>query len=1016
MCKKIKQVFFLKFISLAIVLLVTGLNSFAQKKSVQGTVIDGSTGSPISGVSILIKGTKIGTTSNSEGKFEMNVSSGASVLTFTSVGYTPVEEAVGNRTEITVTMHRAGAEGLEEVVVIGFGTQKAEDLTASIDTANAALITSQPVSNVGDALQGQLAGLEVSSNSGRPGEDVSIVIRGRRSLSASNQPLLVVDGMPFDGILSDISPQTIKSISVLKDAAATAVYGSRGANGVILITTKGGGDRPTQVGYSGYYGVTTPMLWADMMNGPQFADMKREASRQKVDGNGNVSFAWDGELPSYQDALQPEEFTGFQDGVSTNWPRLIMQNGNRQNHNLSISGGNSQTQFYVSGSYMRERALIPTDLYNRYGLQINLTHHIGKKFTLGVTSSFSRIEKNYNMDTITGIGGPLDEAYLTSPLGKPRDADGNLIFFPISDGLRSNPLLDIQPGAMLNEIREYKVFSTLSAEYKILNNFSYKLSFAPDYSNQRTGIFVGSETTVNRGGDATARKRNQQVFDYVLQNQLNYNTSFGNGDHKLDILALQSIEKNHLEANGISVRGLPLNSQSFNNLGAALAIDSVNSALQDWQLASFLGRINYQFKGKYLLQMSARADGSSRLSPGNKWNVFPGISGGWRISRESFMEDVNIFNDLKLRVSYGMVGNTAIAPYQTQGALARTVYAWDNDGAYGYGLANIPNPDLTWEKTSTYDIGLDFTIANGRVSGSLDYYNSKTKDLLLERLIPLTTGYDHILQNIGKTSNNGFEISIRSVNFRGGGEDGFNWVTQFNWSRYREKILQLFNSTQDDIGNGWFIGHPIEVFYDYQKIGIWQSHDVDEAAKYGQVPGEIRVKDQDNNGVINGDDRVILGSPEPKWAAGMTNMFSYKGFDLTILINTRIGGLLRSDFHSDYNTLFGRYNNLNVDYWTPDNPTNAYPRPNLNQERAVYNTSMNIFNADYLKIKNITLGYNFPSSLMGKWGFNRLRVYLSVENVKVFSDYKVQDPSLAGAVGSNIPTPRAFLFGLDFNF
>lgn len=999
---------------LVIVSMFLSITVFAQEGQISGKVIDANTGAAISGVSVIIKGSQTGTTSDAEGHFSLKAPSN-SVLIFSSVGYTSLEEKVSGRKEIMVAMHLAGAEGLEEVVVIGFGTQKAADLTSAIDTANAGLITAQPVSNVGDALQGQLAGLEVRSNGGRPGEDVSIVIRGRRSLSASNQPLLVVDGMPFDGTLSDISPQTIQSISVLKDAAATAVYGSRGANGVLLITTKGGGDHKTQITYNGYYGITEPMLRADMMNGPQFADMKREASRNKVSG-GNVTYSWDGTLPTYEDALQREEFQGFQDGVSTDWPGLILKNGNRQNHSLGVSGGDDKTRFYVGGSYMRERALIPTDLYTRYGLQINLTHHIGDKFTMGITSSMSRIEKNYNSDTITGVAGALDEAYLTSPLGRPYDKDGHLIFFPISDGLRSNPLLNIVPGAMLDQIMEHKVFATLYAEYKILNNLSYKVSFAPDYTDQRMGIFVGSETTVNRGADATARKRNFQSFDYVVQNQINYNTSFGGGNHKLEVLALQSVEKNHFEANGISVRGLPLNSQSYNNLGAALAIDSVNSTLLNWQLASFLGRINYQYKSKYLLQLSARADGSSRLAPGNKWNVFPGISAGWRINRESFMEGVGLFNDLKLRVSYGMVGNTSINPYQTQGALSRTVYAWGTSGAYGYGLTNIPNPNLTWEKTSTYDIGIDFSILKGRLSGSIDYYNSHTKDLLLERLIPLTTGYDHILQNIGKTSNNGFEISLRSNNFNGDGDKTFSWVTQVNWSHYKEKIIQLFNSTQDDIGNGWFIGHPIQVFYDYQKIGIWQVHEASEAAKYGQVPGEIKVKDQNNDGTINGDDRVILGSPEPDWSAGLTNVFAYKNFDLTILANGQVGGLLRSNFHTDYNTLFGRYNNLNVNYWTPDNPTNEYPRPNLNQERALYNTSMNIFNSNFLKIKNITVGYNLPAPILEKWHVNRLRVYGSVENVYVFSKYRVQDPSLAGAIGSSIPTPRAFLFGVDLSF
>lgn len=976
-------------------------NFYQVQKEIKGYV-KSEDGKELSGVSVLIKNSNIGTTTDAEGYFSLTVPEDA-VIVFSSIGYQPVEMSVRDRTSFDIILKKTAA-GLDEVIVVGYGTQKVGNLTASIDTANMSIIRSKPVPNVGEALQGQVAGLNVRTNGGLPGDNTNLILRGRRSLSAGNDPLIIIDGMPFSGNLSDINSENIKSISVLKDASATAIYGSRGANGVIVMESKTGGNHKTNIDFNSYYGITQAFMQPRFMTGEQYAEMKREASRSLVNSSGQIVFTWNGDLPAMEDALKPEEVVGYENGVSTNWPDLVISNGHQQNYNLALSGGNEKTTFYIAGNYYNELALINTNSFNRYLLRVNLEHKVSKKIKVGVSNHFSREERDYNSN-------PLNEAYLNSPLGKPYDDDGNLVFLPVNDGLRSNPLFNLIPGNVLDQRRSYNVFSTLFGEYKVIPNLEYRISFSPNYHGEREGIFVGSMTNENRGGTPDASKYNQSTFDYVIQNRLNYSKALTQ-NHNLNVLLLQSIEKNHFENAKIDVSDLPFESQKYNQLGTSSQVLGVSSDLSEWQLVSVLGRINYDYKEKFLFQVSARADGSSRLAPGRKWNIFPGISGGWRISKESFFGNIRFINNLKLRLSYGEVGNTAISPYQTQGSLERRAYAWDETPAFGYSLANIPNDDLGWEKTRSTNIGLDFDLFNYRLSGSVNFYRSRTTDLLLQRQLPYTSGYSNILQNIGETGNRGFEISLRSINVRGGETGGFSWITNLNWSTNKEKIIQLFNKTVDDVGNLWFIGHPIEVFYDYEKIGIWQKDEADEAAKFGEEPGMIKVKDQNNDGKIGGDDRVILGSPEPAWTLGMTNEFGYKNFDFSFQIYAQVGGLLESDFYSRYNSLFARYNNLMVDYWTPDNPTNESPRPSIDRTSPLYSTTLSYFKADFLKISNITLGYNIP---LKNWSdaISRMRLYFSINNAYIFSKYRLMDPSIQGASADQIPVPRSFLLGIN---
>jgi TonB-linked SusC/RagA family outer membrane protein len=989
----------------AVLLMALSPHLYAQENLVTGTITDAESNETIPGVNIVVQGTTVGTSTDAEGSYSLTVPSLSDTLIFTFIGYQRQVVPIGERSTVDITLQTQTITA-EEMVVVGYGTQERGDVTAAISSLSGDDIGSIPVSNTTEALKGQIPGVDIQSTGGQPGEENNIRIRGRRSINASNDPLLVVDGIPFEGDLSAISSQNIASIDVLKDAAATSIYGSRGANGVILISTKKGASGGTQVLYNGYYGVTEPARTVDMMNGTQFANFKRESRRRIIDDQGNSLFSWDGSVPADEQVFKEGELQGLANGVSTDWQNLVLDRGNRQDHQLTVSGGNDDTQFMVSGNYFDEKSLITTNGFTRYSMRVNLDHNLSDRVRIGVSSLLSRSTKDW-------ANNPLGEALRNVPLGAPRDENGALVFLPVSDGLRSNPLFNLVPNAVEDERRFYNLFASIYAELDLMDNLSYRMNFGPDYEVRRRGNFLASMTNQRRGAPPTAGRENRETFSYTLENTLNYSTSFGT-NHEFDATLLQSIQSYNRDGDYIDVRGLPYESQKFNNLDSAEEIVGAGSFLEEWQLASFMGRVNYDYKGKYLFQLSGRTDGSSRLAAGNQWAFFPGASVGWRIIEEPFMEDADFFSDLKLRASYGVVGNTSINPYQTRGRLGRTTYSYGDNSGFGYGLNEIPNSDLSWEKTASFDVGVDFGLWDSRVTGSLDYYQSQTTDLLLERQLPFTSGYTQILQNVGETRNTGIEVALSTTNIRSSG--GFNWTSSLSWAHNTEEIVELFNANQDDIGNGWFIGSPIEVFYDYDKIGIWQTDEAEEAAQFGQQPGEIKVKDQNGDGAIDGSDRIILGSDVPDWIGGMTNRFSYKGIDLSVLVSARMGHMIRSRFHDSFNTLFGRYNNLDVDYWTPDNPTSAYPRPNQNQERPLYSSSMSYFDGSFLKIRNITLGYNLPAGITGNMGLSKVRFYGTVQNAFIISDYEAYDPEDNEDVNASIPTPRLYSFGINIGF
>ena len=992
--------------------------AFSQSAPISGKVTD-ETGATLPGVNVLVKGTSVGSTTDANGAYRLNPPANLEngVLVFSFIGYVTQELAISGRTVIDVQLSADVAQ-LSEVMVVGYGVQEKRDVTSSISKIGSEAIEKIPTSNPMEAMKGQIAGVDVLQNGGRPGQSPSITIRGRRSLTASNDPLFVVDGIPMTSgtnTINDFNPSDIASMEVLKDAASQAVYGSRGSNGVILITTKRGEPGKTTINFSTSYGVSEAFKTIPMMNGQEFADLKREANRLNAAGQSGRS-AW-GDVGStipddaavFNDAV---ELNSVQNNLSTDWQDLIYQQGSQLNQNLSFAGGSEKTWVRLSFNHFDEEGLIEGIDYKRYAGRINADHIISKRFQVGVSAFFS------NSITNDGSGSVIPEAVNQSPLGLPYDSEGNIIFLPISDGIRSNPLSELVPGKRINELRIFRSFSSFYFDAEIIKGLKYKFLFGIDVQSGQRGIFEGQFTNTRKNGSPAAGLFKGEQFGYTMENLLTYNRSMG--EHDIGLTFLQSAAEQQFRSSSTNVDNLPYETATWNNLGLG-TITGYGSDYQQYNLLSYMGRVNYSYKGKYLFQASMRWDGSSRLAPGNQWEAFPGVSVGWRIIDEAFMANINAISELKLRASYGKVGNTSVAPYQTQGTLASTLYDWNNADAKGFRLNLIPNPDLSWEFSESFDVGLDFGLFNGRLNGYVDYYQTSTGvSLLLNRALPPTSGYAFILQNIGGTETQGFEITLNSTIIDN--PNGLKWTAEFNLGSLKEKIVDLAQRGPngekiDDVGNGWFIGEPVRVFYDYKKLGIWQVDEKDAAAAFNQFPGEIKIQDTNGDGAITGADRVVLGNDVPSAYGGLSSKVEFKGFDFSFLFYYRLGFMIRSEFSNGQATMQARYNNLKVDYWTIDNPTNDYPRPNKNQENITYGSSLQYYDGGFIKLRNITLGYSFPETLISKLHMTKLRIYAQAQNPLVWSDYDLFDPERAGNVNSGeMPSNQMFLGGIEVSF
>lgn len=968
-------------------------------------------GGGLPGVSVVLKGTQRGTTTDVEGNFKISIQDGSQEsvnpsLIFSFVGYLSQELPVGNRTTMDVSL-KVDTKALAEVVVVGYGTQTRKDITGAISSINEKTLKEVPVTNAQQMLQGRVAGVYVTQTSNKPGSEPTVKIRGNRSVSGGNDPLYVVDGIPISGGFNDISPNDIESMEILKDASATAIYGSRGANGVIIISTKRGKEGKPVVSYNTWFGATKIVRYADVFKGAEFVEFKREANRAINNYNDTDPAASDAKI------FEPGEILAIKEGRYTNWPSQIAKSGFSQNHELSVLGGSKTTRYNFSLGYLNDQGYFSNQDYKRYTTRINLDQDLNKKVKVGLSMLGTFSERN------GGDINPYMASLVQTPLGAPYDDKGNLVPFPTGDALMYNLLTDFVPGAVINKEKRFRLLSSLYAEAEIMKGLKFRMNFGPDLINSRKGNFQKSNTSARQGGLPAASSGESFVFSYTWENMLTYDKTIAD-KHKINFTGLYSIQDRTLESSSVNVTNLPAESVEYYNFGSANTISGVGSGYEKWTILSYMGRLNYSFDSRFIFTLTARADGSSRFAPGHKWGFFPSAAFAYNLSDEKFMKSFRQLSNLKLRVSYGKIGNTGISPYQTQGLLETTGYDFNGTNAFGRRPASITNPLLRWESTSTLNAGVDFGLHNNRFTGTVEVYKAKTTDLLLAKLLPNTTGYSSTLSNIGSTSNSGVEVTLGSNNVVSR-TNGFEWSTDLNFAYNRERILVLSQGKVDDIGNSRFIGQPLSVYYDYQKLGIWQLGQEDEAKKYSSSVGQIKVADRNGNGVIDPADRMILGKLNPPWTFGFNNRFSYKGFDLAIFAVARSGNILASLHHSVPNNtiaLGGRYNMLDVDYWTPNNPTNAYPRPINGQSGSpgpVFGSTLKYFDGSFIRIRNINFGYNVPSGFVQKIKAQSIRLSFNVTNPFLFSSYVSKNKGIDPEIMDN-PAVVNYLFGLNIKF
>lgn len=1004
-------------------LLIFSAPVFAQTRIVRGRVYS-SDNQALNGVTVAVKGGQRKTVTNEQGNFTLSLPDTANaVLVFSYVGY-QVQEQVAGSSFMEVHL-LSGTNALNDVIVVGYGTQRKKDVTGAVASLNSEKITQTGVPTPSQALQGRVAGVMVDRSGVRPGDDARVQIRGRRSIKTGSDPLYVIDGIPIDVGISELNPNEIESMEILKDASATAIYGSRGANGVILITTKRGKTGKVHVNYDGYVGFESPLRLEKRMNAAQFAEYRREAFRNTYT-NGVSQYPSDEPRQDLdrdlfkqdplvqQNVMNAYDASGHYDPSklhSTDWGALVLRNGLMQNHAINVTGGSDKTKVLFSVGYFGETGLQKNQDYYRWNVRLTVDQEITPRLKMGMASYFASYLQNYGSDLYGATNN-------INPLAYPYDSAGKLIFQPGNDGLIYNPLFDIK--GRIDERKKYRYLGSYYAEVKLGKGLRYRFNFGIDYAPYRQGEFQDVFSTSRQGGTSYAHVNNDNRFNYNMQNLLYYDTRFGK--HSISTTLLQELQAYRYETSDQKAFGLPYSSQLWYNIGTASNIQSIGSSLSKRRLASFMGRVNYGFNSRYLLTLSLRADGASVLSENNKYAYFPSAAFAWRLIDEPFMRGSKAVNDLKLRLGYGKTGNSSINPYQTQGSLLQNWYVWDETAASGFRPNLIPNPKLKWETTGQYNLGVDFSLFNNRVSGSVDAYYQKTTNLLLDRQLPTVSGFGIITENVGATSNRGLEISLSIVNIQT--HSGFTWTTDFMFYANRERIESLYKGKVNDVANKWFIGQPISVFYDYRKIGIWQNTPEDQALmqQYNAngsnfKPGYIKLEDASNakDHKITADDRVILGSISPKWIGSINSRWAYKGFDLNVFVYTKQKFMVNNDRAI---SLSGRYNQINVDYWTPNNPTNAYPRPNAGLEQPDNQPTLYYEDGSWVKIKLIQLGYAFPGQWTKRMHIQNARFYVAMQNYFLFTKSSALDPEVYS--DSNVPlrapSPKSITLGLNVSF
>ena len=1031
-----------------IILSTNKLNVTEQDPTIQvkGTVKD-TKGEPLIGVNVKVKGTTTGAITDFDGNFQIQAKKGA-VLEISYIGYASQEVKVADNKSLSIVMTE-DTKVLNEVVVTALGIKReTKSLTYNVQQIGGDEVAKAKDMNVMSSLAGKVGGVNINASSSGIGGGARVVMRGTKSISGNNNALYVVDGVPLSaGGIETINPRDIESIDILKDASSTAIYGSRGANGVILITTKRGKAGRLALNYSGSVTLENLKDKSPAMSASDYITWRRWAYYNSDPVNNprgdqpnydkdQIYFAASGD-PAALANVNKGWSNGTWDGskvTDTDWADIVTQTGITHEHTISGSGGNETAQAFFSVGYLNNQGTQKGQEYERYNFSMSVDLQVKPWFKMGgsINGSWAVQDYGYSRTGQSSGSGPVDiysAAKAIPRFGVPYDEEGNIITNPCGSTTNVYTVIDEWNKSTDNR-QTFRALGSFYGQFDFgkiwapLEGLSYKISFGPDFRHYRQGIFISKDSAVKMGSKNYAKYATDRYLSWTLDNQINYNKTFGK--HNLGVTLLQSASKYNKESGSESANAIPNENFEWYNMGSVDITDAatygagMSTGMSENQLASYMARVNYAYNDRYLLTVSGRYDGSSVLADGHKWSFFPSAALGWRIDQEDFMKDISWINQLKLRFGLGTTGNSAVSAYSTLGNIQSfyvpfgstltPAYA-TNEPYYTSSQVKMANKNLGWEKTTQYNYGIDFSFLNGRISGSMDIYHSNTNDLLLSMTIPTLTGFNSTYANVGKTKNFGVDLSLNLVPIQ---TKDFEWSSTINAAYQKDEILELANGKQDDISNAWFIGESINVYYGIANDGLWQESDAAEMAKFNAnghkfEAGMVKPVDQDGNYIIDSNDRIILGNKNPKWVLGWSNTFNYKGLELGIELNGRFGYIVDTGGEGQN----GMYNQREINYWTPDNTGADYQKPIYSTAGGdAYSSLLGFKDASFIKIRNISLGYNFNSKALKNIGISSLKLYAQAKNIgNLYSSVDFMDLDL-GTTYYN----RGFTFGLQVGF
>ena len=956
-----------------------------QKKQITGRVVDAQ-GEPIIGANIVEAGTTNGTVTDIDGNYSLSVEDNAT-LQISYIGYLSQNVNTAGRTNFNITLLE-DTQALDELVVVGYGMQRKSDITGSVSSLNKERLEMVPNINVAQALQGSVPGIMVLQSSAGAAPNEVIMIRGRNSILADNAPLIIVDGIPYGGQIRDISPNDVESIEILKDASAAAIYGSRGSNGVILITTKNGTVGKTTLSYDGYYSIQRYSNLPTIMKGDEFYKFKEER---------------------FPGQMSQSEKEIYESGKWVNWLDLGLQNGYSHQHNLSVSGGLGDTKYFISGGFLDVKGLLLNDLYKRITTRVNVDTKVANLLTIGTRTQFSFDDRSGASPSISGL-------LWTNPLTTPYDDMGKLTIYPWPEDLTvSNPL----QGLLYKDVnKSYQVINNNFAivDIPFINGLSYRINTGLRYRFTDTSVYRGRDTASGLSNRSSTDVGRSIASNTVIENIISYNQTFN--DHNVFFTGLYSFEGNKSSSNNLYASGFP---HDFLTFYSAAQAELINPEFSNYEtnLISQMLRLNYSYAGRYLLTITGRRDGFSGFGSERKWGLFPSIALGWNLVEDKVVSIPDFFDTLKLRASWGLNGNQAVGAYESISRLSSEDIVDRKVTLPGYRPSRLGQDQLGWESSKTVNIGVDFSVFKSRISGELNWYKTNTNDLLLSRTISPIHGINSITQNIGKTENRGIDglISTKNINSK-----NFQWNTSFNFAFVKNKIKSLYGyldengNEVDDIVNSWFIDKPIRVIYDFVWDGTWQLNEAAEAEKWGTKPGYLKLKDSNKDGKLNADDKEIIGQRDPKFLWGMTNSFLYRQFQLDIFIHG-VHGVTKSTFplHTDLETFSViRRNTTKKDWWTPDNPTNDFVMNHLQAEYMSGIRGYKYESADFIRLKDVSLSYELPKSFFSKTNLSRIRLYINGRNLFTSTKWRGFDPELDNI--ETIPLQKEYVIGLNVGF